>query len=86
MRYRYFIFLVVIGIFIACKKQGEIVAIPPQQDPPVPTVLMKDIIIPNLPSPYYHFEYNTKGKTVFASFASGFNMYNIVTAEKRSAR
>jgi hypothetical protein len=40
-------------------------------------VLLQDIVIPNLPSPYYHFEYDSAGRTRQASFASGFTMYNV---------
>lgn len=40
-------------------------------------VLLQDIVVPNLPSPYYHFEYDAAGRTTKASFASGFTMYNV---------
>ena len=66
---------------ISCKKEKSIVgqpdpSLPP--DPPAPTVLLKEIVIPNLPSPYYHFEYDATGKPNFVSFASDFTRYDIV--------
>ena len=45
--------------------------------PPPTTVLLKDIVIPNLPSPYYHFEYDTQGKVSSVSFASGLTTYAV---------
>jgi hypothetical protein len=47
--------------------------------PPPPTaVLLKDIVIPSLPSPYYHFEYDGQGKASSVSFASGLTTYALV--------
>lgn len=83
MRYRYLFFLIVAVMMFACKKE-KVTYTPPQQDPPdttvsqVPAVLLKDIVIPNLPSPYYHFEYDMAGKVSFASFASDFTRYDFV--------
>ena len=34
-------------------------------------------MIPNLPSPYYHFEYDTSGRVAVASFASEFLVYDV---------
>jgi hypothetical protein len=42
-----------------------------------PAVLLRDIVIPNLPSPYYHFEYDATGRVSAVSFASGFTMYQV---------
>lgn len=41
-------------------------------------ILLKDIIIPNLPSPYYHFEYAEDSTLQFVSFGSGFNAYDVL--------
>jgi hypothetical protein len=46
--------------------------------PPTPTVLLKDVEITRLPSPYYHFEYDTTGRLTLASFASELTRYNVV--------
>jgi hypothetical protein len=40
-------------------------------------VLLRDIVIPTLPSPLYHFEYDSTGRPSEVSFASGFTRYNI---------
>ena len=78
MKYRYLLFFAVIGVFNACRKQNEIVSTPPQtMDPPFPTVLLKDIVIPDLPSPYYHFEYNADSTISVASFSSNFKRYEV---------
>jgi hypothetical protein len=47
------------------------------QVPPA-AVLLRDLIIPNLPSPYYHFDYDSTGRLTAASFASGFTMYEVI--------
>lgn len=80
MRQKYFLFLMTSVIFAACHKDkrtiDQVTPIPP--DPMVPTVFLKDIVIPNLPSPYYHFEYSAAGRPIFTSFASDLTRYNIV--------
>ena len=78
MQYRYLWFLAVIGVFAACTKQNEIVTTPQQPpDSAFPTVLLKDIVMSNLPSPYYHFEYNADSTISVASFASDFKRYEV---------
>ena len=41
-------------------------------------VLLKDIIIPHIPSPYYHFEYNSDSMVVKANFSDGFTIYDVI--------
>jgi hypothetical protein len=79
MLYRLFVTLIVTTAFFSCKKTTEPIdpTVPNPSVPPVSQVFLKDIVIPNLPSPYYHFEYNIAGQVSFASFASGFNQYQI---------
>jgi len=81
MRYNYWLLLVIPVVLFSCKKHKDTTN--PQPVPPVPSVLLKDMVIPNLPSPYYHFEYNETGKVTFASFASNFTMYDIVYSGDR---
>ncbi len=76
MRYKYLLLLAIPMLLFACKKQTG-TYIPQVPEPTVPPVLLKDIVIPNLPSPYYHFEYDSTGKAILASFASGFTSYDI---------
>jgi len=45
--------------------------------PAPPPLLLKDIVVPHLPSPYYHFEYDSSGKLVFVSFASDYSRYHV---------
>ena len=48
-------------------------------DPLVPpAALLKDIVIPNLPSPYYHFEYDAAYRVRRASFASDARAYDVI--------
>jgi hypothetical protein len=72
MSSRYLLLLPITQLFIACKKEKTI------DNPPQPPVLLKEIVIPNLPSPYYHFEYDAAGKVTFASYASDLTRYNIL--------
>lgn len=47
------------------------------QPPPPPSVQLKDIVIPSLPSPFYHFEYDAAGRIRAASYASGLRTYDV---------
>jgi hypothetical protein len=69
-------------VFFSCKKEGSNIEIPspsdtPTEEPPVAPVFLKDIVIENLPSPYYQFEYNSAGKISRASFANKFIDYDV---------
>jgi len=82
MSYKNLLLLIIVVVTFSCKKHKDTII----NQPPVttePPVLLKDVVIPNLPSPYYHFEYNEAGKPIFASFASNFTMYNIVYSGNR---
>ena len=76
MRYRYSTLLILAAAISACKDEPG----PTAPTPPVPTpspVLLRDIVIPNLPSPYYHFEYDPAGRVSSLSFASEFFTYDV---------
>jgi hypothetical protein len=79
MRYRYLLVLIATVVLFSCKKEKSAVINPsqPPVNPPV-TVFLKDIVLSNLPSPYYHFEYSQDGKVIFVSFASELTRYNVV--------
>jgi len=49
----------------------------PEPKPPVTTTFLEDVVVPNLPSPYYHFEYDADGVMRRASFASGLLVYDL---------
>lgn len=90
---RQYLLIVVLTLLISCKKQKDPVNSPTPNPPsppapPPPTVnapLLKDIIITNLPTPYYHFEYGHDGKPDFVSFASDFNRYDIIYSNGKLA-
>lgn len=84
MRSKYVLIVMVALFAFACKKEtvnpapgpGPINP-PPPPPPPATTIFLKDLVLSNLPSPYYHFEYDDQGRVNFVSFASNFNMYNV---------
>jgi hypothetical protein len=77
MRYRYIPVMVSFVILLSCKKEHMPQPVE-QPDAPLKHILLKDITIPNLPSPYYHFEYNADSLVTKASFDSGLTMYDIL--------
>lgn len=83
MRYRFLLPLIVLMILFSCKKENEPGAPPVPPTPVVPAGLLKEITIPRLPSPYYHFEYDASGKVSFASFASDLTRYDIIYKDGR---
>jgi hypothetical protein len=76
MRYNLLSILVGLVLLFSRGKEGIHPNLPPK--PPAPAVLIKEIVFPNLPSPFYHFEYDNSGKVIFTSFASEFARYNVV--------
>ena len=74
MNPRFLLVVLAIPVFIACKKEKEVTN---PTIPPPPAALLKEIAIPHLPSPYYHFEYDAGGNVTFVSFASDFTRYNV---------
>lgn len=51
-----------------------------------PAALLEDVVIPNLPSPYYHFEYDAAYRVRLASFASDLRVYDVSYAGDRIAK
>lgn len=51
---------------------------PGDPNPPPPPVLLREMVLPSLPNPYYHFEYDATGRVQTVSFASGFTMYEVI--------
>jgi hypothetical protein len=77
MRYRYSLLSILVAAVSACNGEPGTTA-PKPPVPPEPAVLLRDIVISNLPSPYYHFEYDAVGRVAAASFASGLTNYEVV--------
>src|SRR4249920_2431911 len=66
-------------ILFACKKEHT----PPTDTPPPPSeparkILLKDITIPHLPSPYYHFEYSADSLVNKVDYSSGYTIYDVI--------
>lgn len=55
---------------------------PPDKGPGT-TALLKEIAVPTLPSPFYHFEYDTQGRITAASYAAGLFIYDFSYAGGR---
>ena len=78
-------FLLVAGS-LACggdSRATEPTVPPPPPPPPPAAVQLQDVVVPNLPSPFYHFEYDSAGRVSHASFASEFFSYKVVYANGR---
>jgi hypothetical protein len=67
--------LVLCAVTISCKKQPET---PQPPAPPPVTVLLKDMVVDRLPSPYYHFEYDSAKRVSFVTFASELTRYEVI--------
>jgi hypothetical protein len=67
-----------VSLFISCRKDHSV---NPPPSPPTETgkkILLKDIIIPHIPSPFYHFEYNKDSMVSKANFSDGFAVYDVL--------
>ena len=60
-------------VMASCSSDSSVTTPPPGPD----AVLLKDIVIDRLPSPYYHFEYDASQRISVVSFASGFTHYDV---------
>jgi hypothetical protein len=67
--------LVLVALAMAACSGDTRITVPPP--PPPGTVLLKDVIASNLPSPFYHFEYDEFGKIIRASYASDLYVYDL---------
>jgi len=61
----------------SCDKDNPVTPQPPPP-PQSPAVLLKEINVPNLPSPYYHFDYTDSGMIDKALYASGLRSYDVI--------
>ena len=75
MRLRHSGFLILAALF-ACNGESGTTA-PTVPDPTPSPVLLRDVVVSNLPSPFYHFEYDATGRIKFASYASGLTRYDL---------
>jgi hypothetical protein len=57
---------------------GDSAITDPGSTPPPPAkVLLKDVVVDRLPSPFYHFDYNAEGTITGVSYASGLISYDV---------
>jgi hypothetical protein len=70
-------------LIVACG--GDTPITNPGEQPP-PAVRLKEIVIDRLPSPYYHFDYDTTGRIAAASYSGGFGTYRVDYAGDRIDR
>ena len=75
------LFAILFALLVSCKKDY----VPVVNTPPVvtPKILLKDYVSQNLPSPYYHFEYDASREVSFISFASDFERYDVTYSQGR---
>jgi len=81
---RQIVVLLLILATVACGKDDWPIKHPPASQPhDRHTVLLKDLQWTNLPSPYYHFDYDDSGYITHASFSSGLRIYDLEYANQR---
>ena len=69
--------VLVLALFTASSCSSDVGSATAPKDPPAPSVLLRDIVVSSLPSPYYHFEYDATGRMTFVSFASELTRYDL---------
>lgn len=82
------IFIPVLAILlvaaIGCKKDDNTTPPPPPVSlDDARTVLLKDVVVEKLPSPYFHFTYDNQKYVTQINFASGFSIYDVEYENKR---
>lgn len=70
-------------LFVSCKKHEIRPTLPEPPFTSAKHILLKDIIIPNVPSPQYHFEYNTDSLVTRAEFESEYTRYDVLYSAGR---
>jgi hypothetical protein len=71
--------LLLMAFAISCKKEKNNIPPPVTAAP----ILVKDIVHQNLPSPYYHFQYDSLGRVKRVEFSSGLAMYDVSWQQNR---
>jgi hypothetical protein len=69
----------VLAVLAACSGGYDSPTDPGVGTPPPPpnAVLLKDVVIDRLPSPYYHFTYDATGRIADVSYASGLDDFGV---------
>lgn len=71
------IVIIILSLF-SCEKEHAIDAGAPRLPALEKKILVKDITLPGLPSPYYHLEYNADSTVSKVDFASGYTIYDVL--------
>lgn len=84
MKHSSILFIAAFIVIISCRKKEPPQPLPSPGEPiDIHTILLKDMIVRNLPSPYYHFEYDDSAFITNLSWQSGFNVYNLSYSKGR---
>lgn len=77
MKHTILLTVTIFTLLTGCKKDK--VETPPIENPPVDvhTILLKDMIVAKLPSPYYHFTYDDSGFITNVNYQSGLGLYDL---------
>jgi len=67
----------VLAVLVACSGYDSNPTYPGVTTPPPTPVLLKDVVIDRLPSPFYHFDYDASGRISGLSYASGLDNYTV---------
>ena len=80
MKTAFLLVLTLLFATISCRK--EKIGHPDPPSTGVALLKLKDVTVNNLPSPYYHFEYNDTGNITLAEFSAGIKSYQVTYAGK----
>lgn len=78
-RRRLGVLLAAVATAIACGGDSSVTDPGATTPPPPPPakVLLKDVLVDRLPSPFYHFDYDAAGTITAVSYASGLTSYDV---------
>jgi hypothetical protein len=79
MQFRSRFMLVTAALVVACGPDHPTAPVDPIQ----PSVRLKDVVLSNLPSPFYHFEYDAGGRIIAISYASELASYDVIYTGNR---
>jgi hypothetical protein len=83
-RRRLGVLLVAVATAIACGGDSSVTDPGVTTPPPAPAkVLLRDVLVDGLPSPFYHFDYDVAGTITAVSYASGLTSYDVIYAGGR---
>ena len=75
--WRLALFAAALATASACSGDSTITDPGTSAPPPPAKVLLKDVLVDRLPSPFYHFDYDADGTITGISYASGLTSYDV---------